>query len=256
MTKIPLDKYYTPKDLAKKLINKTFEIIDKNNITEIIEPSAGNGSFSKQIDNCIAYDLESEDDSIIKQDFLTLDLEYKKGRLFIGNPPFGDKNILSVKFLKKCAKFGDYIAFILPISQLNNQRQFKDFKLMYSEDLESIKYSGIVVKTCFNIYKRVDYKINLNNKIKGITIKENRLYSKNIKGEDLRLCGWGAAIGKKIMPNSYAKELCLFINREDKDLIISLLLKADWCNDYKMTATPNLLHWQIYDYLRRNGIND
>ena len=58
------------------------------------------------------------------------------------------------------------------------------------------------------------------------------------------------------MPNSYAKEFCLFINREDKDLIISLLLRANWCNEYKMTATPNLCQWQIYDYLRRNGIND
>lgn len=254
MSKIDLDKYYTPKDLAKRLIDKTFEVIGKENITEIIEPSAGNGSFSKQIDNCIAYDIAPEDNSIIKQDFLELKMEYKKGRLFIGNPPFGEKNTLSIKFLKKCAKYGDYIAFILPISQLNNQRQFTNSKLFYSQNLEFVEYSGVKVNTCFNIYKKVDYTIKLSEKINGITIKENRLFQKDIRGEDIRICGWGAAIGKKIMPNSYAKELCLFINRADRDLIISLLLRADWSKEYKMTATPNLLHWQIYDYLRRNGI--
>lgn len=36
--KIKNDKYYTPKDLAKYLINKTIEIIGTNNITDIIEP--------------------------------------------------------------------------------------------------------------------------------------------------------------------------------------------------------------------------
>ena len=68
--KIENDKYYTPKDLAKRLIDKTFEIIGKENITEIIEPSAGNGSFSSQMD-CIAYDIKPEAPGIIKQDYLT-----------------------------------------------------------------------------------------------------------------------------------------------------------------------------------------
>ena len=44
---IELDKFYTPKETAKKCIdifNDTFK-----NATEIIEPSAGNGHFSLQI---------------------------------------------------------------------------------------------------------------------------------------------------------------------------------------------------------------
>lgn len=87
--KLTNDKYYTPPDLARELIVKTIRFIGAKNITDIIEPSAGNGSFSKWFKNCRAYDIEPEAEGIIKQDFLTLDLPYQKGRLIIGNPPFG-----------------------------------------------------------------------------------------------------------------------------------------------------------------------
>ncbi len=114
--KLHLDKYYTSPELALHCIENTYAILGRDNITEIIEPSAGNGSFSNQIINCIAYDIEPENHNIIKQDFLELNLSYKKGRLFIGNPPFGDRMNLASKFIKTCYNAGDYIAFILPIS--------------------------------------------------------------------------------------------------------------------------------------------
>lgn len=114
--KLKHDKYYTPKELALKLIETTYKVLGKNNISEVIEPSAGNGSFSSQIKDCVAYDIEPESPLITKADFLKLELPYQSGRLFIGNPPFGTNNILSVKFFKKCVESGDYIAFIQPIS--------------------------------------------------------------------------------------------------------------------------------------------
>ena len=100
MAKIENDKYYTHVDLAKYCINKTFKIIGEENITDIIEPSAGNGSFSNQLD-CTAYDLYPEGDNIIKQDYLTLNETYKKGRLIIGNHPYGNYLNLAQKFYKK-----------------------------------------------------------------------------------------------------------------------------------------------------------
>ena len=70
----------------KQMKEMTFHIEDKEqNITEIIEHSAGNGSFSNQITNCIAYDLVPESDNIKTADFLDMKLGYKSGRLFIGN---------------------------------------------------------------------------------------------------------------------------------------------------------------------------
>ena len=152
MSKLLNDKYYTPKDLAKRLIETTFSVLGKDNITDIIEPSAGNGAFSSQME-CKAYDIEPSADGIIKQDFLTLDLFYKRGRLIIGNPPFGTSNWMSIKFFKKSCTLGDFIAFIQPISQLDNNIQMYYFDLIYSEDLGVVKYTDRELHCCFNIYK-------------------------------------------------------------------------------------------------------
>ena len=152
--KLTNDKYYTPDLLAKKLIFITYRILKNENITEVIEPSAGNGAFSHNILNCRAYDIEPEADDISQADFLNLNLRYKKGRLFIGNPPFGTKNWLSYKFYLKCCENGDYIAFIQPISQLNNPIQLHQFDLIFSIDIGVVKYSDRELHCCFNIWRR------------------------------------------------------------------------------------------------------
>ena len=67
-----IDKYYTKAttvDLCISLISANIKI-DKKDL--IIEPSAGNGSFIPGIkllsDNTIFYDLEPDNNDIIKQD--------------------------------------------------------------------------------------------------------------------------------------------------------------------------------------------
>ena len=188
--KIYLDKYYTPIDLAINCINKTINIIGKKNISEIIEPSAGNGSFSLNIEGCLAYDIEPQHETILKQDFLKLKLSYKKNRLVIGNPPFGEKMYMAKLFFKKSAQIADYIAFILPISQLNNQNSLYHFDLIYSEDLGIIKYSDRELHCCFNIYKRPASNLNKQKREKLNSIKIYRQDSKRynlIDNYDLRL---------------------------------------------------------------------
>ena len=249
--KIILDKYYTDKELANDLIKKTYEIVGKDNITEVIEPSAGNGAFSSQIEGCIAYDIEPEGENIKKQDFLKLNLPYKKGRLFIGNPPFGDRNRLSVRFFKHCITMGDYIAFILPISQLNNNQQMYEFDLVYSEDLGKVYFTDRYIRVCFNIYKRPEGRLNNKpkNTSKHITIYEIRNQNKPIpKNYDLCICAWGS-IGKPYDPSEkrYTKEFFIKIdNHSQKNNIIDLLKNTDWCKTFPMTSTPNLLQWQVF----------
>ena len=215
--KLENDKYYTPKELSKRLILKTFNLIGKENITEIIEPSAGDGSFSTQIQSCIAYDIEPENSSIIKSDFLKLNIEYKKGRLFIGNPPFGVHNKLVIDFYNKCCECGDYIAFILPISCYQNDIKLYKFDLIYSEDLGINQYTDRNLHCCFNVYKRpLSGKFNNkpNYELNEITIIEHRrkkgnyLTGKNKYIPDnfcYSMCNWGnGCLGKvpKSMPKS------------------------------------------------------
>jgi hypothetical protein len=144
LAKINFDKYYTPPSLAKYVFDKTIEIIGDNNITEYLEPSAGGGVFLKLFNKPFsAYDIEPENEKIIKQDFLTVNLEYKKGRLIIGNPPYGDRNTMAVKFYKKSINLGDYIAFILPSSQYNNNNQMYEFDLLHSELVSNEEFTDL-----------------------------------------------------------------------------------------------------------------
>lgn len=98
-------------------VNECLKHLDLNSYDKIVEPSAGNGSFSNKIENCIAYDIEPLAENIIKQDFLELKFEKNNERiLVIGNPPFGRQSSMAVKFINKAAEFADTIAFILPLS--------------------------------------------------------------------------------------------------------------------------------------------
>ncbi len=116
-----IDKFYTIPKVAEVCIDLFQETIEINEKDFIIEPSAGNGSFSnllKEYQNLKSYDLFPEKEYIIQQDFFTLDIEPFKtvGCHVIGNPPFGRQSSLAKKFIKKCCLFAESISFILPKS--------------------------------------------------------------------------------------------------------------------------------------------
>ena len=237
-------------------MNKTKEIIGSDNITEYIEPSAGAGVFLNYLDKpYLAYDIKPDNEKITKQDYLVLDLSYKKGRCIIGNPPYGNRNVLSVQFYKKSIQLGDYISFILPISQLNNNQQMYEFDLIYSEDLGIRQYSNKNVHCCFNIYSRPKnglHKKKNNYKLKDVKIIEVRQGNKDVNDYDLRICNFGAATGNEVKyPNQYAHEFCIkILNNTLKNKIINLIKKTDWKKIYGMTATPTLYQWQVYKYIK------
>lgn len=259
-TKLHLDKYYTPEDIAQYCIDKAKQILKGEKITEVIEPSAGNGAFSKKINNCIAYDIEPEDNSIIQQNFLDLDIPYKQGRLFIGNPPFGKGNYLSVKFFKKCVQLGDYVAFILPISQLNNNFYMYEFDLIHSEDLGKNQYTDREIHCCFNIYKRPVDGIN---KKEYFELKDVKLtgvargVSRNDKvpvNYDFSISGFGASVGKICdIEYQYCQQIYFQIYKKElKSEIFSLIENTNWKKLYNMTGTPKIKHWMVYKLLKEN----
>ncbi len=118
------DKYYTNPKTVTTCMNIITKHLNIGNADVCIEPSAGNGAFIEKIksitQNNIFYDIEPENDDIIKQDYLALDpkdisKKYKKIHV-IGNPPFGRQSSLAIKFIKKSTEFCDSISFILPKS--------------------------------------------------------------------------------------------------------------------------------------------
>jgi len=262
MAKIELDKYYTPLETAKYCINKAYEIIGIENITEIIEPSAGAGAFSLQIPNCIAYDIKPDHDSIIEQHYLKLEMEYKKGRLIIGNPPFGKagKRGGYKTFFIKSTKECDFIAFILPINQLNNSKFLYEFDLVSSEDIGNMPYSKVPVHCCFNIYKKPINGANKANQIRPE--KLNDLIIMNVaKGKsrndkvpemfDYCISSFGT-IGKECkLPYEYSQQMYFIINNELlKDKIMNIIKNANWYNLVQNIKIPRLLQWQVIKYLK------
>jgi len=98
---------------------------------------------------------------------------------------------LAQKFFKKSIMMGDYVAFILPISQLWNTNSLFEFDLIHSEDLGKVTYSDRNLHCCYNIYKRPDGVLNPRPKNKLSSIKIVRQDSKGydeFDDFDIRMC--------------------------------------------------------------------
>ena len=104
-----IDKFYTSPSIVNECIKSINENINIQQDDLCIEPSAGNGSFIKGIKslskNYEFYDLEPENNEIIKQDYLEYNCNILKKKRnskihTIGNPPFGRQSSLAIKFIK------------------------------------------------------------------------------------------------------------------------------------------------------------
>lgn len=261
--KLDYDQYYTPYDTMEYCVNKALDIVKDlgYEISEFLEPSAGEGIFSNYLLtsglNVIAMDLFPKDENIIQQDYLTCDLEYKPKRFIIGNPPYGAKFNLGRKFYNKSCELGDYIAFILPISQLNNTQQLYKFDLIYSEDLGKIKFSDKKdVHCCLNVYIRPKNGLNKkpNNKLNDITIirQDNKRYGDF--DYDIRMCNWGNATAGKLLSQEehYSGEYKIKINNEElKDKIIEVLSNVDWKKEINYTSMCGIKKYHIINVLKK-----
>ena len=251
---IELDKFYKPKETAKQCIDLFFETFA--DVTEIIEPSAGNGNFSLQIPNCVAYDLEPEHESIIRQDFLKLILPYKKDRAFIGNPPFGDRNNLARSFYKHACKMGDYIGFILPISQFENSDSLYHFDLIKSVDLGVFEYSNTKVHCCYNLYQRPkNGKLNSKPKLSSelFTIHRDDQYGYKSVEYDFAICrrgNVGTLRTERLETQTYKIKVMDSTKIEE---VKNTILKFDWQNYKKHQSAPSISKNDIYRLFKSEG---
>lgn len=262
MAKIENDKYYTPINLANYCWDIIEEIIGEENISEIIEPSAGDGAFFHHPNFFphFSYDIKPCCEGIIEGDYLAQDIKYLEGRLVVGNPPYGRCLSLAQKFYKKSIELADYIAFILPISQLNNIQSMYEFDLIYSEDLGKQFYTDRELHCCFNIYRRPssgEFNPKPTVKLKDVSIyrQDSKDYDK--KEFDIRICYWGDGTAGKILKaeEKYSGEYKIKIHNETlKDKIINVLTEFDWKEYLNCIAMRKIQQFHIIDVLKKEII--
>ena len=155
------DKYYTKNEVVDTCVKKLEENIKIDDNDICIEPSAGNGSFIKNIKSIFKnykfYDIEPDNEEIVKQDYLEFNfdkiIEEKYNKIHIlGNPPFGRQSSLAIKFIKKSVLYCDSISFILPKSFKKDslRKHFPlNFHLIHEYDLP--KNSFIVDNKEYNV---------------------------------------------------------------------------------------------------------
>lgn len=247
--KITDDKYYTPIPLANLCIDMVIETIGMENIKFVIEPSCGAGAFfhNPSLKINLGIDIKPElqppeGSEIIEGDFLNLEMPYHKGTLIIGNPPWGDRCNLARQFFKKAIQIGDYVAFILPISQLRNNAYLYDFDLIYSEDLGYQVFSGHRLHCCFNIYQRPKNGINRkpHPSYEYVSIKRNGDLGYDEFDYDFRICARGC-IGK-ILNADEEYNLVYKIkvkNETHTEKVLQIIQDFDW-DSIPATSSKNI----------------
>jgi len=146
LTRNAIDKYYTNPNIVKECISFAREHLCINANDLVIEPSAGNGAFIEGIkslsNNTVFLDIEPDNDSILRQDYLTYTRDVQEGMQthVIGNPPFGRQSSLAKRFIKKSCEFCDSLSFILPKSFKKESMKSSfplNYHLVFERDLPS-----------------------------------------------------------------------------------------------------------------------
>jgi hypothetical protein len=177
------DQFFTTKEISNYCYQKTLEILKHLDIEEekyvFIEPSAGCCNFYKILPakRRIGIDIEPKgnlQNELMKQnylDYIPPDGKY----IVIGNPPFGLRGNLALRFINHSYKFADVVAFILPPLFNSTGKgvpmtRIKGYKLAHTEKLplNSFEYPNeekVSIATIFQAWVKVNTdKITIENK--------------------------------------------------------------------------------------------
>jgi hypothetical protein len=159
------DQFFTPVETAETCFNIFCKLI-KNYGEEVsefkfIEPSAGDGSFLKILPaGTIAMDIEPKHPGILEQDYLEWKPPVPNKYAVFGNPPFGLRGHLALRFINHSYEFADYVCFILPQLFESDgkgvpRKRVKGFNLIYSKKIETSFYepdgNELKINTIFQI---------------------------------------------------------------------------------------------------------
>jgi predicted RNA methylase len=157
-----LDQYFTSPDLVDQCMAVLESSMSLNDFDLIVEPSAGSGRFLNHLpsETLIALDVAPRDPRVREADFLTFEPEQAGKILVVGNPPFGRRGALAIRFLNHAMEFADTVAMILPRSFNKftfSNRVNQKFALKESVNLSGFfDFDGqeVPVKTVFQIWRK------------------------------------------------------------------------------------------------------
>lgn len=186
------DQFYTTKKTAKKCYDKTLEVLKELEIDvneyKFIEPSAGCCNFYclLPVDRRIGVDIDPKGelkDELEKSDYLKFVPDKNGKYIVIGNPPFGLRGNLALRFINHSYDFADVVAFILPPLFNSTGKgvpmtRVKGYRLVYTENLPRNSYeypdgSLVDVATVFQVWTKVNI-----DKIKSEEVKKCDTYAK------------------------------------------------------------------------------
>lgn len=164
-----LDKYYTNPGIIPPLL----DAIHLSKYDCVVEPSAGDGSFTRLLEQVhptvLSYDISPDSTGIVQLDFLNqlIDLSPYKNVAVIGNPPFGRQCSLAVKFFNRAASYPQVscIGMIFPKSFRKDSIQRRlslDFKHSYEVDIPPHSFTAneqpVDIPCIFQIWNRTPVK--------------------------------------------------------------------------------------------------
>ena len=166
-----LDQFYTKPDIAKACCDVLFTFLARyaNAFAPFyfIEPSAGEGTFLNRLpaNRRIGIDIDPHHPDVETHDFLAWQPSIcnKSQTVVVGNPPFGHRSHLAVKFFNHATTMADTIAFIVPVvfrkyrihKQLDPTFQWVDTCNLPLDAFYTCRYASYSVNTEFQIWTRL-----------------------------------------------------------------------------------------------------
>ena len=258
------EQYYTPTDLAEKLISEVMVLVPDLAKRQILEPAGGTGSFLKAAAKAgatdfLSFDIEPKHANVTKANFLNATLTGDTA-VTISNPPFGRNNSLSIPFFNKAADHSEFICFIVPrswrkwsvINRLDRRFHLiadHDIQIDYEDDAGEKLSVKNGLATCFQIWQRKDSLRPLYSVIdRGIIEKTDS------KNADVALTIFGFSCGKVLTeferkPNSTKMFLKLHHPQA-----LKALQTVDFSKFYKNTAYTQALSLPEINYLLNESI--
>lgn len=162
---VKLEQYFTTDTLVRKCLSALESHYPLSSFDLIVEPGAGDGAFLAALPTkkTVAMDIDPRHPSVVYGDFLSWSppqVAKPQRILSIGNPPFGQRAALAVKFLERACGFSDVVAFILPRifrKHTFRSRVNKQFHCVHEFDCGEFRLpdgSDFTVKCVFQVWER------------------------------------------------------------------------------------------------------